>query len=86
MDDRVYSRKWTENQVSTTASFQYHKPFSLHVMHHHDVGNLIALHHAIPSIEETLVTTCWAIRVLQFLLAVTDVNIFTSAGGILCQI
>ena len=76
MDDWVHMRKWMENGVTKIVSFQYHEPFSLYFTYQHVVDNHNNLHHAVPSIEETWVTTRWALRVLQFLLAVTEVNMY----------
>lgn len=52
------------------------EPFSLHFQYRHAVDDHNNLRHAVPSIEETWVTTRWALRVFQFVLAVTEVNIF----------
>jgi hypothetical protein len=40
------------------------------------VGDHNNLEHVVPSIEETWVTTHWALHEFQFIMAVTEVNIF----------
>eukprot|EP00804_Cyclotella_cryptica_P029088 CCRYP_005269-RA/>CCRYP_005269-RA protein AED:0.29 eAED:0.29 QI:0/-1/0/1/-1/0/1/0/216 len=75
-DDKAHTRKWTEDGITKTASFPYREPFSLHFTYRHVVDDHNNLRHAVPSIEETWVTTRWALRVLQFLLAVTEVNMY----------
>jgi hypothetical protein len=65
-DDRTHTRKWTENGITKTMSFPYHEPFSLHFTYRHVVDDHNNLRHAVPSIEETWVTTRWALRVCSF--------------------
>ena len=76
VDDKAHTRKWTENGITNTMSFPYHEPFSLHFTYRHVVDDHNNLRHAVPSIEETWVTTHWALRVLQFLLVVTELNVY----------
>jgi hypothetical protein len=50
--------------------------FSLHFTYRHVVDDHNNLCYAVRIIEETWVTTRWALRALQFLLAVTEVNMY----------
>lgn len=75
-DDNVHRRTWNEGGEAHTANFTYAEPFYLHFKYRHAVDDHNNLRHATPSIEETWVTTRWALRVFQFVLAVTEVNIF----------
>ena len=76
VDDRVHSRTWKEAGETKTASFNYTEPFFLHFKYRHAVDDHNTLPHAVPSIEETWVTTRWALRCFQFLFAVTEVNMY----------
>lgn len=75
-DDREHRRTWTEGGETKTATFQYAEPFYLHFKYRHAVDDHNNLRHAVPSLEETWVTTRWVLRVFQFLLAVTEVNMY----------
>jgi hypothetical protein len=75
-DDKVHRHVYREGGEQRTTEFLYMEPFSLHFQYRHDVDDHNNLCHAVPSIEETWVTTRWALRVFEFVLAVTEVNIF----------
>jgi hypothetical protein len=76
VDDRLHSQTWKEAGETKTASFHYLEPFFLHFKYRHAVDDHNNHRHAVPSIEETWVTTCWVLRCFQFLLAVTEVNMY----------
>eukprot|EP00804_Cyclotella_cryptica_P012921 CCRYP_002279-RA/>CCRYP_002279-RA protein AED:0.21 eAED:-0.11 QI:0/-1/0/1/-1/0/1/0/175 len=76
MDDKVHCRVYREGGEQCTTEFLYMEPFSLHFQYLHSVDDHNNLRHGVPSIEETRVTTRWALRVFQFILVVTEVNIF----------
>ena len=56
--------------------FQYIEPFANHFYFRHAVDDDNNLRHGLPSIESTIVTHHWPLRVFTLLLAVTEVNIF----------
>ena len=75
-EDRLHTQTWKETGETKTASFHYPEPFFLHFKYRHVVDDHNNLCHAVPSIEETWITTRWVLRVFQFLLAVTEVNMY----------
>ena len=75
-NQRESKRVWKENGETKTATFQYTEPFANHFNFRHAVDDHNNLRHGLPSIESTIVTHCWPIRVFSFLLAITEVNIF----------
>ena len=64
------------NGEERTTTFKYMEPFDLHFKHCHLIDNHTILHHSVPSIKETWIMKCWALRVFQFMLAVSEVNIY----------
>jgi hypothetical protein len=82
VDDRLHTRTWKEAGETKTASFHYPEPFFLHFKYRHAVDDHNNLRHAVPSIEETWITTRWVLRVFQFLLAVTEVNMYLAFGSL----
>ena len=75
-DDQDHHRHWSENGQKKSTTFKYHEPFYLHFNYRHIVDDHNNLRHAVPSVEETWVTIRWALCVLQFLMAVTEVNMY----------
>jgi hypothetical protein len=69
-------RKWIEGGVETSGTFQFPCPYDWHYKYRHAVDDHNNLRHALPSIEHTITTTRWEMRVFSFVLAVTEVNAF----------
>ena len=69
-------RSWLENGVQRVKEFVYALPFDWHFRYRHAVDDHNNLRHAVPSIEETWVTTRWECRVFAFILAVSEVNAY----------
>ena len=67
------SRRLTDG---TTVKFKYTECFQNHYKYRHGVDDHNNLRHQIPSIEGSWLTSRWPIRVLCFLLAVSEVNTF----------
>ena len=65
-----------ENGKEEKTEFIYKLPFLNHFDFRHIVDDHNKLRHKIPSLEETWVTNRWPVRVFQYLLACTEVNIF----------
>ena len=59
-----------------TVNFEYKEPFANHFNFRHAVDDHNNLRHGLPSIETSIVTNSWPIRVFSFFLAITEVNIF----------
>eukprot|EP00804_Cyclotella_cryptica_P019867 CCRYP_017044-RA/>CCRYP_017044-RA protein AED:0.24 eAED:0.24 QI:0/-1/0/1/-1/0/1/0/190 len=76
VDGRLHTRTWKEASETKTASFHYPEPFFLHFKYRLTVDDHNNLRHAVPSIEETWITTRWVLRCFQNLLAVTEVNMY----------
>jgi hypothetical protein len=62
--------------VEVTCTFQFPLPYDWHYKFRHAVDDHNNLRHSIPSVEGTIMTTRWEIRVFLFLLAVCEVNAF----------
>ena len=71
---KVATRSWVENGVNIVKSFAYALPFDWHFRYRHAVDDHNNLRHALPSIEDTWLTTRWELRVLAFVLALCEVN------------
>jgi hypothetical protein len=70
-------RKWMEGGVEVVAQrFRFPCPYDWHYKYCHAVDDPNNLRHALPSIEATITTICWEIRVFSFVLAVTEVNAY----------
>ena len=71
-------RKWMEGGVEVVAQrFRFPCPYDWqHYKYHHAVNDHNNLRHALPSIEATITTIRWEIRVFSFVLAVTEVNAY----------
>jgi hypothetical protein len=63
-DDHDHHRHWSENGQKKLTTFKYHEMFCLHFNYCHIIDDHNNLRHALPSVEETWVTTCWVLRVL----------------------
>ena len=73
---RLSKRIWQEEGEFKSTTFQYTEPFANHFNFRHAVDDHNNLRHGLPSIESTIITHNWSLRVFTFLLAVTEVNIF----------
>lgn len=71
-DDRLHSRDVDGNRVQ----FKYTEPYTLHFSFRHLIDDHNNKRHAVPSIEGTLKTQRWAMRVFQYFLATSEVNMF----------
>ena len=69
-------RRWTEGGVERAGTFRFPCPYDWHYKFRHAVDDHNNLRHALPSIEHTITTTRWEMRVFSFVLAVTEVNAF----------
>ncbi len=69
-------RRWIEGGVDTAGTFQFPCPYDWHYKFRHAVNDHNNLRHALPSIEHTIITNRWEMRVFSFVLAVTEVNAF----------
>ena len=69
-------RYWTEGGLERVKDTQLPLPYDWHYKYRHAVDDHNNLRHALPSIEHTITTTCWEMRVFSFVLAVTEVNAF----------
>jgi hypothetical protein len=65
---KMLTQMLTEDGVQCGKSFQFPLPYHWHYKYY--------LHHLLPSIEHTITTTRWEIRVFSFVLAVSEVNAF----------
>ena len=73
-DSKRYLKDSDGNTTITT--FKYTEPYSNHYRFRHSIDDHNNLRHQLPSIEGTWVTQRWPIRVLGFLLAISEVNTF----------
>jgi len=69
-------RVWLEDGVQCVRRFQFPCPFDWHYKYRHAVDDHNNLRHAHPSIEHTITTTRWEIRVFSFIIAVSEVNAY----------
>ena len=69
-------RKWMEGGVEVAQRFRFPCPYDWHYKYCHAVDDPNNLRHALPSIEATITTICWEIRVFSFVLAATEVNAY----------
>ena len=69
-------RTWTEAGLNIVKSFQFSLPYDWHYKYCHAVNDHNNLRHLLPSIEHTITTTRWEMRVFSFVLAVLEVNAF----------
>ena len=75
-NQRISKRTWKENGETKNITFQYTEPFANHFNYRHAVDDHNNLRHGLPSIESTMLTHNWPIRVFSFILSVTEVNIY----------
>ena len=73
---KMQTRTWTEDGVQCGKSFQFSLPYDWHYKYRHAVDDHNKLRHSLPSIEHTITTTRWEIRVFLYVLAVSEVNAF----------
>ena len=69
-------RVFTKDGVAQTKKFLYHEPFANHFLFRHAVDDHNNLRHSLPSIKGTWITHRWALRVLSFILAISEVNVY----------
>ena len=69
-------RYWTEGGLERVKDTQLPLPYDWHYKFRHAVDDHNNLRHALPSIEHTMTTTRWEIRVFSFVLAVCEVNAY----------
>ena len=69
-------RRWTEGGVERVGTFRFPCPYDWHYKFRHAVDDHNNLRHALPSIEHTITTTRWEMRVFSFVIVVTEVNAF----------
>ena len=69
-------RTWTEAGLNIVKSFQFPLPYDWHYKYRHAVDDHNNLRHSLPSVEHTITTTRWEMRVFSFVLAVLEVNAF----------
>jgi len=69
-------RRFEEGGVEVTRTFQFPLPYDWHYKFRHAVDDHNNLRHSVPSVEGTIITTRWEMRVFSFLLAVCEVNAF----------
>jgi hypothetical protein len=65
-------RRWTEGGVERVGTFWFPCPYNWHYKFRHAVDDHNNLRHALPSIEHTITTTRWEMRVFSFVLTVTE--------------
>ncbi len=73
---KLQRRRFKEGGVEVTRTFQFPLPYDWHYKFRHAVDDHNNLHHSIPSVEGTIMTTRWEMRAFSFLLAVCEVNAF----------
>jgi len=75
-DEKDSTRYYMKDGNKVTKTFKFTEPYSNHYRFRHAVDDHNNLRHQVPSIEGTWVTQRWPIRVLGFLLAISEVNCF----------
>lgn len=69
-------RRFNEGGVEVSRTFQFPLPYDWHYRFRHAVDDHNNVRHSLPSVEGTIITTRWEMRVFSFLLAVSEVNAF----------
>jgi hypothetical protein len=69
-------QKYMEDVVKVSRTFQFPLPYDWHYRFRHADDDHNNLHHALPLVEGTIMTTRWELREFSFLLAVSEVNAF----------
>jgi hypothetical protein len=69
-------QRWTEGGVERVGFFRFLSQYDWHYKFRHAIDDHNNLRHALPLIEHTITMTRWEMRVLSFVLAVTEVNVF----------
>ena len=69
-------RRFVENGVEVSRTFKFPLPYDWHYKYRHAIDDHNNLRHSLPSIEGTIITTRWELRVFSFLLAISEVNAF----------
>ena len=73
-DESVTRRSITKNGQKVNVSFKYTEPFLNHFKYRHQVDDHNNLRHSPISLEESLSTKDWNVRVFSFILALVEVN------------
>ena len=73
-DGRKHFRRWTENENRNEADFFYPEVVSNHYKCRDSVENHNTQQMFPIALEEVMKTSRWALRILQFVLAITEVN------------
>ena len=74
MDEDTTQRSITEHGVKVTKTFKYTETFFNHFKYRHQVDDHNNLHHSPISLEESVSTKDWKIRVFTFIIAIVEVN------------
>ena len=69
-------RKYEKDDEPVSKKFKYTTPFSNHFDYRHSIDDHNNLRHQVPSIEGTWITQRWVLRVLSFLISISEVNCF----------
>ena len=69
-------RWYKEDGVEVVRTFQFPLPYDWHYKYRHAIDDHNNLRHSLPSVEGTIITTRWELRVFSFFLAVCEVNAF----------
>jgi len=79
ISDMKKTYRWIKGNNQSPArsvSFKYKEPFANHYNYRHCVDDHNNLRHSVPSIEGSIVTQRWVMRVFCFILAISEVNAF----------
>ncbi len=68
--------KFTKDGVKVSRTFQFPLPYDCHYKYRHAVDYHNNLHHSLPLVEETMMTTRWELHVFSFLLAISEMNAY----------
>jgi hypothetical protein len=66
----------TKDRVEVNRTFQFLLPYNWHYKYRHAIDDHNNMHHLLPSVEGTIITTQWELHVFSFLLAISKVNAF----------
>ena len=69
-------RRWKENVENVVNKFKYKLPFDSNFHYRHAVDNQNNLRYTLTSIEDTWVTHWWECWVFDFILDISEVNVF----------
>ena len=66
----------TKDRVEVNRTFQFLLPYNWHYKYRHAIDDHNNMHHLLPLVEGTVITTQWELHVFSFLLAISKVNAF----------